>query len=230
MFHVTQLVGFGAGGAVPVTVLVRDATGDNQSATSRTVWTFSTMSIGTASATRRVICLVSGRSSTNSRTVSSATIGGISATIDIQTTASSSGSTVAAIIAATVPTGTTADVVVTFSGAMSEGDCYVTSLDNLVSVTPVDTAGVNQTSGNTITTGANVDWQAGGYVIAYTSNFTTGSTTTWTGATEYFDETPNGHMLSGAYGQPTSNATGQTITSDHTVNGSRQVLVVASYR
>lgn len=77
----------------------------------RTTYTFAAQPIGAASATRRVIVVLSTASA---RAVSSATIGGVAATVDA--TAAKTGTARLAIISAVVPTGTTADVVVTLNG------------------------------------------------------------------------------------------------------------------
>lgn len=79
-----------------------------------TTYTFSNQAIGTASDTRRVIV---GITTSSSRNISSATIGGVTATIDANTLLV--GTARMAIISAVVPTGETANVVITLDGAAS---------------------------------------------------------------------------------------------------------------
>lgn len=77
-----------------------------------TTYTLSNQAIGTAVATRRVIV---GISTSSSRAVVSATIGGVTATIDA--TAVLTGTARLAFISAVVPTGETANIVITLNGA-----------------------------------------------------------------------------------------------------------------
>ena len=90
-----------------------------------TNYTFSTQSIGTAATGRRIIVIASGYSTTGGRTFSSVTIGGNAATSIV--TASDSGGVVnsqlAGIFILQVDAGTTADIVVNFSGGM--GGCDI---------------------------------------------------------------------------------------------------------
>lgn len=83
-------------------------------ATSQTTYTFSSASLGDADALREVFVIAYGGLST-ARTLSSGTIGGVSATIATNQYGGSSAQQ--AIMFASVPTGTTGDVVVTWSGA-----------------------------------------------------------------------------------------------------------------
>lgn len=229
MLQVNQLIGFGAGTDFPVVELLRSTT-RLSSTSGLTTYSFTSVSIGAASATRRVIVLVHGRSGTSSRTISSATIGGIAATIDATITSSASGSTIAGIISATVPTGTTATVAITFSGSMFDAAIYPLALDNLRSVTPVDTATASATTGTSLTTGATVNVEDGGYVVAFASYFAN-STATWVGLTEYIDVYFNSaHNLTAAYAQPLASQINQTFTANFSISGIRQALAVASYR
>jgi len=142
-----------------------------------TTYTFSSQPIGTASGTRRVVVSI-GTNST--RTISSVTIGGVSATVNATNTLS--GTAHVALASAVVPTGTTADVVVTLDAAglgMGIGVWTLTS-----------GAATGQTaSGNGDPTNLTVTTTAGDIVIAYA--FTSGITTAlfvWSVATERFEE------------------------------------------
>jgi len=229
MLQVNQLIGFGAGTDFPVVELLRSTTASS-STSALTTYSFTSVSIGAASATRRVIVLVHGRSGTNLRTISSATIGGVAATIDAQITSSSGGTSLAGIISATVPTGTTATVAITFSGSMFDSLIYPLALDNLISVTPVDTATASATSGASLTTGATVNVEDGGYVVAIADR-AGNSTATWVGLTEYIDVYYNaGSNITAAYTQPLASQINQTFTVNFSNTAQRQALAVASYR
>lgn len=111
--------------------------------------------IGTASSTRRVIATVA-QTTASGRTLTSATIGGISATIHQQST--DSGSTSGAyIISAVVPTGTTADIVLTFSDTLFGGGSGA--------IYTVDDTTVSSTVGG----GTNTTTSATSLAVNYTS-------------------------------------------------------------
>lgn len=99
------------GNDIKATVSLTDNSVDT---TNLTTYTFSSQTLGTAAANRKIIICVAGNGG-NAGAVSSLTVGGISATNVI---AVSDGGTVQSEIwVADVPTGTTGDVVVTFSTA-----------------------------------------------------------------------------------------------------------------
>jgi hypothetical protein len=100
----------GIGGAVLPSVSYR---GQSSDLTAQSTYTFSNVDIGVAAANRLVVVGV-GRG-TSGRPLLSATIGGIAATINIDS--SSQGG--AAIISAVVPTGTTATIVINLAGGTS---------------------------------------------------------------------------------------------------------------
>jgi hypothetical protein len=82
--------------------------------TNLTTYTFTAASLGTAHADRYVIVGVASVAGF-ARTISSATIGGVAATLNHNQNLGFTGR----IISAAVPTGATGDVVLTFSGAMT---------------------------------------------------------------------------------------------------------------
>ena len=92
-----------------------------QSTSALTTYTFSALSFGTEDANRRIIVAIGAYGGTQLRTISSVTIGGVTATaitgIDVASSTSYTFKT--AIYEAAVPTGTTGNVVVTFSAGIS---------------------------------------------------------------------------------------------------------------
>jgi hypothetical protein len=107
------------------------------SAADSTTFTFAAQPIGTASATRRVIVgTVQGL--TSAVTASSVTIGGISASL-LKRQVVGNGN--AEFWMATVSSGTTADVVVTWSSLVGRCGVAIWSVPNLNSDTPIDTDG-----------------------------------------------------------------------------------------
>lgn len=220
----------GRGGTTPVTELTRPTTSSGASTSVATTYTFNSIAFGTASSTRRVFALVTGRSGSTGRTISSGTIGGVSATIHVQNTASSGGSTVTGILSADVPAGTTGTVAITFSASM-DGGCvvFVIALDNLQSTTPVDTGGATAVSGASVSD-TSVAWNAGGYVMAVAHFHSGTGNTTWTGLTESADVSSNSSPHTFAYLQPTTSATGQTVTATSSASRSRLSLSIVSMR
>lgn len=101
------------------------ATGTGSSATV----TIPSVTFGAASGTRRMFMSISvAGASAADRSLGSATIGGIAATIHTQTHDRNTGTSaifILAIISAEVPTGTSDDVVVTVSGVPSSGNYTV---------------------------------------------------------------------------------------------------------
>jgi hypothetical protein len=83
-------------------------------ATNAVSYTFSSVALGEADASRRIFVGIFGRT-TGTGGVSSVTIGGVSASLHAQGTSSVTGDTTTAIFSAPVPSGTTGDVVVTFN-------------------------------------------------------------------------------------------------------------------
>jgi len=97
-----------------------------------TTFTFSSQNLGVASADRRIVVTMRGRKLAGG-TVSSATIGGVAATIHINRD-QASGST--AIISAIVPTGTTGDIVINWSQSQAVTIISAYSIKGETSSTP----------------------------------------------------------------------------------------------
>ncbi len=118
-------------------------------------YTFSSMDFGAAAADRQIVAFVSARSASGSETISSVTIGGVTATeIEQQT----SGNNKSGLYIANVPTGTSGDVVVTYSATQLRSACALYRLTGLSSATPHDSV-----SGSSET--VDVDAPANGVII-----------------------------------------------------------------
>ena len=117
-----------------------------------TTYTFSSAALGTAAADRIIVVSVTTKASGGAaRTVSSLTIGGVSGT---EIAALTTGGVNIAMWYAAVPTGTTGDIVVTWSGACQECGCGVWAVYGAASSpTDFDSAynGDATTVANTIT-------------------------------------------------------------------------------
>jgi len=189
-----------------------------------TTYTFTDYSIGAGqSSTRRVIAAVFWESSAD-RTLSSATIGGESAAIDIQAAYDSVSRVGVAIVSATVPSGTTATIVATLSGSVDGCAVMAITLDGLASVTPTDTAFKESSPTEGV-----LDWLADGYVIAAVVNSGT-ATYTWSGLTEREDSNFDTSRASLADDFKTTTETAQTVTATDSGGALGRAFVVASYR
>lgn len=177
--------------------------------TDLTVYTFASQNLGTASADRNIVVAATGRQST-AQTITAVTVGGVSAT---QLGTRGLSQNPLGIWMAAVPTGTTGDIVVTFSGAMLR--CAV----GLWAVT----GGASLSNSDFGTDTADVTGAANGFIVAAACN--TGSVTfTWTNATERFDGTVESFTASGA-DAITVGAT--TITATPTSASTNGIVAVA---
>jgi hypothetical protein len=149
--------------------------------------TFAAMPIGAAFSNRKVIAVITTGGSYNGA-ATAVTIGGVTATF-VSTAGSGAGSFSGIITYAwaDVPTGTTADVVLT--GAASSGDshihCATYTFDKSLALNASPTTTINNTTGTTSHT-TTINTGAGGFVIAALALEMLGSATSFsiTSATE----------------------------------------------
>ncbi len=183
--------------------------------TNTTTYTFASCDIGTASADRRVIVGAHMYGST-SRSLTSATIAGISAT-ELTTDTASTANTV--LLIANVTTGTTGDIVLTWSGSCAGSAVSVWYATGLTSDTPIATA-----RGGTISpvSSGSLSTVDGGFVVAAaTCRYADGTlrTHTWTNVTEQFDvEIENTGTDGGSISGGHAATTGASVTITDTLS------------
>lgn len=201
--------------------------------TSNTTYTFAGESLGVAASSREVFVAVSWKGGAALRTLSSATIGGISATIHIQDGVSN-GSTLsvgAAMISAAVPTGATGSIVCTFSGS-GNTMCGIGKFRVLNRTSIVATAHNSSTfGGSPATSSVNIDVGANGALMAAYLESDSG-TVTWGNITKQYeaDFSPTGHY-SGAMSSGLSSQIGRNITTtQNTSGGSGLAIAIVSIR
>jgi len=189
------------------------------STTDLSVYTFSSQALGTADSARYIIVSVVGRGSAALQTISSVTVQGITATA-IQTQAN--GTSRASLYVVAVPTGTTGDVVVTWSGTMARmaiGMWRALNITTTAEATGTSTANP-QTS--TLSVSAGSIQVAIGYSVAT-------STCTWSGTngpTEDFDSVvSDASRHSGASG---AQASAVTVTATATFTSSTEPCYVSA--
>jgi hypothetical protein len=216
MFYATHMIGFAAGGVVtPATFSWTDNAFDTSNSTA---YTFSGKTIGTAASNRSVIVGVQGGDGT--ATVSTLTVGGVSASY---VTRVQNGSQTMELWKAAVPTGTTADVVVTWSGgqnrcAMGCGAAYGAA----TSATATASSTANPMA-------ASLAIPANGFGLGYGCDGGSGGTYTWTNLTEAFDAAAGAEGLS--HSGASLNVTGAaSATRTCTQSGSSApTLLLASF-
>lgn len=179
-------------------------------------YTFSGVSIGDAAGDRLVVVAI-GWGTSGTVTVSSATIGGVSASIAAQTTGTNVG---IALIYAVVPSGTTADIVVTMSTSGSRLYYGVWRVTGQLSTTPYDTDA--PAGGGSASRSVTIDIPAGGFVFAASQGSDPGGVT-WTNATERWDYSDFNDKNNGADTTSATLVTNQNIS----VSSARAICAAA---
>jgi hypothetical protein len=181
-------------------------------------FSFAGVSLGAADAGRYVIVAFA---SPECGTVNSVTIGGEAASILVQITDSGNDVTACLAIAA-VPTGATGTIAVACSGSGEGAGVAVWRALGLPGASAIDT------DSNLTLSGLTLDAAGGGFVIAVACN-KSDFTTSWSGATENFDqEVGNNVTFSGA----SIVTTGTSVTVTPTLSGgpaTDQVLLAATF-
>ena len=180
--------------------------------------TYSSCDIGTADADRWVVITINSAGG-GSSSVSSVTIGGVSATIT-RTAYDSHEQEYAAIAYAKVPTGATADIVVTYSST-TPNRIGVFTIVLSSGATLAEYAGYVDTNGDLSTT---IDIAENGVVIAA---YCTGKQTanhTWTNMTERYDEEISASRCTAASYQATSAEIGRSISCSNGSSDSASAL------
>lgn len=188
-----------------------------------TTYTFSSLSLGTAATSRKIMVFAAGANNA-SLSISSVTVAGVSASELLSGSFGASPIT-GGVWIADVPTGTTGDVVVTWSASQDQCGVGVYALYNVSSSTPYDTDSFSggATSGATSVT---VNYSGGFFLgfVANQNNSVTGYS--WTNVTEDFDISiagGAGRYMSGASsvasgsGSVTMTATAAGATTQSTI-------------
>lgn len=209
--------------------VVRSFLSSATSATDATAYTYSAMSFGAAFAGRVLVaCLGARRNSAAS--ISSVTIGGVTATNVITANNTGGGADIAAIYAAVVPTGTSGDVVVTYSGTMLRAACTLYSLRYVGGITAADTGSDTTLTGSTVSDTLNVP--ATSAVIACVGWSGTPYTNTWTAPAEDFDSgnIEGGWSFSSASAQVTSANASYDVSVTHGATPTNPAMACAVWR
>jgi len=183
-------------------------------------YTFSSVDIGAADSYRTVAVTVSWNAGNFNRLLSSATIGGVSATL-LQTSAAA-GWERSAIIYASVPSGTTANIALNFNGTIAYG--IAIGVFRLINVTTVTSPVYNAHNNTTTTYTTNISVNAGDYVISALG--VGNGVANWTNTTERYSYTKSSDYLEGA---STTAATTGTLSVSST-GSTYGVLTTVAFR
>lgn len=181
------------------------------SASDLTTYTFSSVSLGTADANRIIIVNIAACAASSGRTISSVTVAGITATQQVFQSAFSTASAESAIYTAAVPTGTTGNIVVTWSAGMLRCGIGVYGSNTMMSATATATGSSTANPAN-----ASINVSAGGFVVGCDTTYRTSGapTFTWTNLTENYDQNieAGGTSQTGASSNFSTAQTGLSIT------------------
>lgn len=226
MLILTDLMGFGSGGTLTELSFLQGS----MSSADATTYTFSGQNVGAEDANRWIVLCVGGVTNV-ARSISSVTIGGVSATKIAQ----SEGSAVYrhnSIWVAQLPTGTTADFVVTWSAGILRCGYQAYRLITLTNpaTSYYDVQTDNTLSGSDLS--VSISSVSSGVVVASTTAVgSAAESITWTGATEDYDSTwaeAASQGMSSASVTPTSSPTTITATAASILANSH-ALCVASF-
>lgn len=201
-------VTFLAGGKLPpafITPVHNLTTG-----TDATIYTHNSINFGEAHKTRRIFVVAGASNGTSGAgDVSSATIGGVAATIHLN---NFQGLVKSAIFSAIVPTGTSGTISITYAAEMFQHGIAVYSSYYLLDTAPFDTA---SDTGDALSLNLNVPDI--GIIVAGGCWTTTGGTT-MTGVTEYQDTT-DGRQFASGYATGLAAETNRTISLNNGSGG-----------
>ena len=196
--------------------------------TTQTTYTFAACSIPHPPCEgRRVFAMIVGDLNGGSRSLSSATIGGVAAAIHALSSTLTAGATELALVSAIVPTGTTAVVVPTFSTTCDRALVRIASAVGLKNASPTGTiAPVSALSSSA----ALADIEDAIILCAASNRGSAGPSFTWTNATEFEDTTfdTNKTFSSATVARVPQGETTRTITALATTGLGR--LVGLSWR
>lgn len=189
-----------------------------------TTYTFASQNLGTASSDRYIIVGASGRDfGTTAKSITSVTVGGVSATEIHQAQGTATGTTVSGLYIAAVPTGTTGDVVVTFSEVFIKSNIALWAATGLDSA--YDFASSTTSVSNALTT--DVDVLAGGSAVSLSTSDSNALTMSWAGITKDGDMNTAGLFFSISWASDDF-ASSQVVSSTITYSGAPGAVSLVS--
>lgn len=197
------------------------ATANASDTSSQTTYNFGTLSFGSADTTRIMAIAVGSRNAAGTQQVSSASIGGVSATFSVRQLGATNAS-VSEIWYAAVPTGTTGNVSVTFAGANSRAAVQVYAIIAPSSAAPTATGA---STANAPTTTFTIP--AGGAAIG-TSYWVSGAPNSVTCSPAGFNNLDLNNNINGTQQVSACHSTAGAITGSQTVTMTLTTGTIAS--
>ena len=192
-----------------------------------TTYTITGVDFGAADSNRRIVIAFGSRSGNSGHSVSSATIGGVSATIAAQHTVNVGGGfSLTAVMVADVPTGATGTVAVTLSNGAVRA---VFGVYRIISNSALVVADSTSASATASSVSAVVDVEKGA-LIAVAITFTTGATLSFSGiANDDFDATVESANI-GSASELVTATSAQTITATRSSDNDWIVLLGVCFK
>jgi hypothetical protein len=204
------------------------------SASGSSPWTFTAMSIGTASSTRRVFVAIAAPSTSTALNpaIDAVSIGGVSATLYGTRRHTSNTYHEVSFWYADVSSGTTADVVVTGATGHNRASMTVAgvwTLDNslLLNNQPTDDAFDNTASAGTLT--ASLDVLTGGFILSVVCRQSASGTYTFSGVTERYD-VDAGNQIVGSASDNFASGQAVNVVATPSASSATQVLYAVAGR
>ncbi|MFA6134659.1 MAG: hypothetical protein WC869_11655, partial [Phycisphaerae bacterium] len=185
---------------------------------------------GSTAADRYLVALVTARDNANDYTVTSATIGGVAATINADAGAVV-GSGTAVVLSALVASGSSGDVVVNWSEEIRDDQlCTLLRVTGITSNTAYDSA-VDSSTATVDSISASLDVEAGGLVVAVMTSNNSSRTVSWSLANEVVEQADTGavRVHSAAYEVPGSASTPLAVTATLDGNSNMRAIAAASF-
>jgi len=192
-----------------------------------TTYTFSAQNLGTEAVDRCIVVEMYGRRAAATVTTVTATVAGSNVTILRQLSVEeASSATVAAVGAVALPTGTSGDVVVTFSGAMVRARIALSTLTGASDCTTASDSDESELTDPSVS----LDVPANGSAVGACGYNTASGSATWVGLTETHDAVVESlFTVSGASADFVSQQVGLTVTCDLAAGGSVEAGVFVSW-
>ena len=223
---INELNGFNssASAAPPVITFLQCSTSNP---TGTNPYTFASQNVGTASGDRYTLVGLATEDAATAFSVSSVAVNGDAATLVVDEGGTQLAS--AAFFILFNPAGTSEDVIVTMSEAISNSSVCLWSITGLSSTTATDTATGNK-GGVTTTMTLDVDLSAGGVGAGICGEENTGRTFTWTGFTEEVDGNATGMARSASDYTATVAESGKSVTAKRDGGSGSAGCVTATFR
>lgn len=228
MLTINQLCGFGSGGLAPLSVAFVTSTTFTTGGSTHSGGNYNAVSIGAEAADRKIIMVIGwGSVSDQTVTIASTTIGGVTVTGVVNTdTATGAGGLQFVIV--NIPTGTTANISIVFSGTVARSGIAIFRVTGLNSSTAHATGVDTAASSGVVTTTLNVP--ANGFCIGGAITIDTASFTWTAGLTETSDVDIGGANTGFSTALQTFVTAQTPLTVTATAgSGSRSALAAASW-